>query len=136
MYNLERFKKAQKDCFYSALEEIKNGRKESHWMWFIFPQIKGLGYSPMAEYYGVESLDEAKAYLNDEYLNNNLRTISKALLDLNNNDISYILGYPDDLKLKSSMTLFYLASNDKLFKDVLDKYYNGELDNNTIELTR
>ena len=134
--DLSRFKEKKKTYFDIALKEIKTGRKESHWMWFIFPQLKGLGMSYYAEYYGIDNLEEAKAYLKNEYLCNNLISICDALLSLNDNNIIIILGYPDNLKLRSSMTLFLIASEYKqtIFKNVLDKYYNGELDNSTIKL--
>ena len=94
-----------KKCWYTALGEIKNGRKESHWMWYIFPQLKELGYSSTAKYYGLTK-DEAKAYIKDEILKSRLLEISQVLLELTSNNATEIFGYPDDLKLKSCMTLF------------------------------
>ena len=137
MDNLERFIKAQKLNYKRALEEIKNGKKLTHWIWYIFPQIKGLGYSEISNYYGIDDLEEAKAYLQNEYLKNNLLEITEALLNLNSNNPTEILGYPDDLKVKSSMTLFNYADQSILiFKKVIDKYYNGEFDNKTITLIK
>lgn len=134
MYDLNRFINAHKEMFNVALSEIKKGKKESHWMWFIFPQLKGLGKTDISNYYGIDNIDEAKEYVKNEYLYNNLKDITQAILNIENKTVVEILGFPDCYKLKSSMTLFYLASNDILFKKVLDKYYNGELDNLTIKL--
>ena len=137
MDNLERFIKAQKLNYERALEEIKNGKKLTHWIWYIFPQIKGIGYSEISNYYGIDDLVEAKAYLQNEYLRNNLLEITEALLNLDSNNPTEILGYPDDLKVKSSMTLFNYADQSILiFKKVIDKYYNGEFDNKTITLIK
>ena len=134
-FDLDRFVKAQERDYNTALAEIKNGRKESHWIWYIFPQIKGLGHSGTAQYYSIQNADEAEAYLNNEYLHNNLIEISNELLKLKSNDILSIMGFPDNLKLCSSMTLFHLVEPDEeIFKKVLDKYYNGKLDENTIRL--
>ena len=134
-YNLGRFKTAQESDYKIALSEIRNGRKVSHWMWYIFPQMKQLGISPTAQYYGIGSLDEAKAYIADNELRQHLIEISEALLALESNNASQILGYPDDMKLKSSMTLFMLAAPDiSVFQAVLDKFYGGEPDKKTIEL--
>ena len=133
MDNLERFIKAQKLNYERALKEIKNGKKLTHWIWYIFPQIKGLGYSEISKYYGIDDLAEAKAYLQNEYLRNNLLEITEALLNLDSNNPTEILGYPDDLKVKSCMTLSNYADQSILiFKKVIDKYYNGEFDNKTI----
>ncbi|MCQ2772785.1 MAG: DUF1810 domain-containing protein [Bacilli bacterium] len=126
-YPLDRFVKAHKRDFEIALEEIKNGRKESHWMWYIFPQLRGIGYSDYAEYYGLEGMEETKLFLEDEYLSNNLREITNVMLNLPLNDPSKILGSIDAMKLKSSMTLFYLVTNEELFKSVLNKFYKGEM---------
>ena len=137
MDNLERFIKAQKQDYDHALKEIKNGKKLTHWIWYIFPQIKDLGYSEISKYYGIDDLAEAKAYLQNEYLRNNLLEITTALLNLDSNNPTEILGYPDDLKVKSCMTLFNYADESILiFKKVIDKYYNGEFDNKTIALIK
>jgi uncharacterized protein (DUF1810 family) len=132
---LERFRKAQQKNYDSALREIQNGRKQSHWIWFIFPQIAGLGYSQTAQCYAIADLDEAKEFLNDDMLGKNLIEISEALLELESNDATEVMGWPDDLKLRSSMTLFALADPEcEVFQKVLDKFYGGERDERTIEL--
>ena len=133
-FNLERFIDAQERDFQIALLEIKNGYKRTHWMWYIFPQLADLGYSATAKFYGIKSKDEAIAYLQNEYLKNNLIEISNALYQINDN-ISNILGYPDDLKLKSCMTLFnYVDPTIEIFSKIIDKFYNGEKDLNTIKI--
>jgi uncharacterized protein (DUF1810 family) len=132
---LERFRKAQKNSYDTALREIKNGQKRSHWMWYIFPQIAGLGYSQTAQYYAIADLDEAKEFLKDDILGKNLIEISEALLEVESNDATHVMGWPDDLKLRSSMTLFALADPEcDVFRKVLDKFYGGEMDERTIEL--
>ncbi|MCD7709135.1 MAG: DUF1810 domain-containing protein [Clostridiales bacterium] len=134
-YDLNRFLKAQKDSYAAALSEIKGGRKRSHWIWYIFPQLKGLGMSGMSDYYGLADLKEAQAYMENEILRSHLIEISEALLGLENQDIEDIMGYPDDLKLRSSMTLFQAASPDtEVFKKVLDKYYGGAGDEMTLSI--
>ena len=119
-----------------ALAEIKNGRKVSHWIWYIFPQLKALGRSHNAQYYGIENLDEAKEYLADETLRERLLEISQALSELESNDIEYIMGSSiDKVKLQSSMTLFHLAEPTcEIFNKVLEKYFGGKLDSKTVEL--
>ena len=135
-YNLDRFISAQKEYYDIALKEIRNGEKRSHWMWFIFPQIKGLGETDISKYYAIESIDEAKAYLNNEDLSRNLIEITNAILDVKNKTAVEILGFPDYYKLRSSMTLFYEASKNELFKRVVDKYYNSELDDLTLKILK
>ena len=130
--SLRRFLDAQENVYKKALSEIRAGRKSSHWMWFIFPQIKGLGKSQIADYYGIENLDEAKAYLSNNILRERLLEISEALLNLKNNDPAVIFGFPDNLKLKSSMTLFALADpSHNIFQAVLYKFYDGKQDTAT-----
>lgn len=137
MQDIDRFIEAQERDYPVALKEIKSGHKQSHWIWYIFPQIKGLGYSETAQYYAIEDVEEAKAYLNNEYLHNNLVEICQELLKLKSNDIVDIMGYPDNLKLCSSMTLFsFVAPDEEIFKKVLDKYYDGKLDIKTLEILR
>lgn len=134
-YDLERFKKAQAEDYATALEEIKQGRKESHWIWYIFPQLKELGFSSTAKYYGIDGIDEAKAYMADAELRRNLLEITDALLRQPETDIHRVMGYPDDLKLRSSMTLFEAAAPDQaVFGEVLDKFYDGERDDATLNL--
>ncbi len=134
-YNLERFRKAQSHEYETALAEIKNGRKESHWIWYIFPQLKELGYSSTAKYYGLDGRGEAEAYLKDDVLRTRLIEISEALLSLDSSDPLEVMGYPDNLKLRSSMTLFALVSPETgVFSRVLDKFYHGEKDEKTVSL--
>lgn len=135
-YNLERFLKAQDSVWGSysdALKEIKEGHKRSHWIWYIFPQIKGLGHSSNSEFYGISNKDEAKAYLEHPVLGLRLRDITKALLDCNNPSASNILGFPDVLKVQSCMTLFDLVLPNDIFDEVLDKYYEGKRCERTIK---
>lgn len=135
MNELERFIDAQDKNYDVALKEIRSGKKRSHWIWYIFPQISGLGNSSISQYYSIKDLQEAKAYMANEYLNRNLLEISSALLLLESNDINSIMGSPDDLKLRSCMTLFSIASpSEKVFQQVLDKYYNGIPDKYTINI--
>lgn len=134
-YNLKRFSEAQERDYSIALNEIKNGKKQSHWMWYIFPQLKGLGRSSTSSFYGIKDLSEAKAYLNDPLLKARLIEISKALLDLESTDALSILGTPDHYKLKSSMTLFSLVpDSDPIFTEVLDKFFQGKLSRRTLKL--
>lgn len=134
--SLERFVKAQEDSYEIALSEIKSGRKRSHWMWYIFPQIKGLGYSSTAQYYSIQDRQEAENYITHPILSKRLIEISEELLKVDSNDPSVVLGYPDDIKLKSSMTLFYLTSEEIIFKKVLDKFFCGELDKRTVDILK
>ena len=131
---LERFIKAQEMDYAIALSEIKNGRKESHWMWYIFPQIKGLGFSYTAQYYAIQNQKEAEDYLAHPILGERLLEISEALLKIESNDAGRVFGYPDDMKLKSSMTLFYLVSGNDIFQKVLDKFFDGKIDEKTKNL--
>ncbi|SNR95292.1 DUF1810 domain-containing protein [Hymenobacter mucosus] len=132
---LQRFLDAQESSYPIALTEIQRGKKQSHWMWYIFPQIKGLGFSSTSAYYAIEDLAEAEAYLNHPVLGSRLVHISEALLALNNHDATRILGNPDDLKLKSSMTLFAnLPVTHSVFQKVLDAFYKGEQDTKTLKI--
>lgn len=131
---LERFIKAQDTSYDIALSEMKSGRKRSHWMWYIFPQIKGLGFSSTAQYYAIQNKKEAQRYLAHPVLGKRLIEISEVLLQIKSNDASKVFGYPDDMKLKSSMTLFYLVSGEDIFKKVLDKFFDGKIDKKTEEL--
>lgn len=134
-FDLSRFTEAHRRMFQTALDEIRGGRKRSHWMWYIFPQMRGLGVTAMSQRYAIQSLDEAVAFLNDPYLGGNLRTISEALLLLPTNDPHAVMGYPDDLKLRSCMTLFGLAAGENsVFQKVLDKFYGGVPDDRTLRL--
>ena len=131
---LERFLKAQEYDYEIALSEIKSGQKMSHWMWYIFPQLKELGYSPTAKYYGIVDRKEAEDYLTHPVLGARLREISGELLKLESCDAGYVMGYPDDLKLKSSMTLFLEVGGDQIFQQVLDKFFQGGKDQKTVQL--
>ncbi|GAB3909246.1 DUF1810 domain-containing protein [Larkinella knui] len=136
-YDLKRFLDAQQPVYSQALTEIKNGRKQGHWMWYIFPQLSGLGYSEMARFYAIHNLKEALAYLDHPVLGSRLLEISNALLGVVGKTANQILGSPDDLKLRSSMTLFGLSKNtNPVFQAVLDKYFNGLMDPRTVELVR
>lgn len=133
--NLSRFTIEHKRSFDRALSEIRRGRKLSHWMWYIFPQMQGLGTSYMANFFGIKSLNEARAFIGDEYLGGNLREISSALLSLESSDPRAVMGVPDNMKLRSCMTLFLHATDDNdVFRAVLDKYFGGEEDPRTLEL--
>ncbi|RFZ85711.1 DUF1810 domain-containing protein [Mucilaginibacter terrenus] len=132
---LERFIKAQERDYTKALAEIRNGRKRSHWMWYIFPQIAGLGYSEMARHYAITDLAEAGSYLAHPILGPRLVEISKVLLRLQGDDANAVFGSPDDIKLRSSMTLFSMAKGtDPVFEAVLEKYFDGKKDNATVDI--
>ncbi len=134
-YNLNRFIEAQKFSYSRAFSEIQAGRKRTHWMWYIFPQLKVLGRSSMALHYGIADIDEAKAYMAEPYLRENLINITKALLSLEESNPSLVMGYPDDLKLCSCMTLFEIAAPDVPdFGMVLDKFYDGKRDQITMHI--
>ena len=135
LHGLKRFLDAQQRDYPIALNEIKNGRKQSHWIWYIFPQLKGLGRSYNADYYGINDLSEAKAYLANPLLGERLIEISGALLDLKSNDALEIMGTPDHYKLKSSMTLFSsIPNSDPIFTQVLEKFFQGGMSRRTLEL--
>ena len=133
MDGLERFVQAQADSYARALREIKSGRKTSHWMWYIFPQLSGLGHSQTARYYAIRDRAEAEAYLAHPVLGKRLLEISSELLKLESFDATAVMGWPDDLKLKSSMTLFGLVSREPVFRQVLEKYFRGEEDVYTVQ---
>jgi len=132
---LRRFLSAQERDYDRALEEIRGGRKRSHWMWYIFPQVQGLGFSSTAQYYGIKDLEEAKDYMEHPLLSARLVEISQALLTLPGNNATAVMGYPDDLKLCSCMTLFEQAKPEEpVFGAVLDKFYGGERDARTLAI--
>ena len=134
-FNLNRFLGAQESFYADALKEIKQGYKQSHWIWFIFPQLRGLGRSPMAENYGITSIEEARAYLANPTLRKRLIEISTALLKHKGNSTAYeILGTLDAMKVRSSMTLFDQVMPNTIFAEVIDAFYNGERDEITLEL--
>jgi len=133
--DLQRFIDAQEKDYYIALTEIKGGYKRSHWMWYVFPQVAGLGFSQMAERYAIKDLSEAIAYLNHPVLGARLIEIAGALLQLPGNNATQIMGSPDDLKLWSSMTLFSLVpASDPVFGAVLKNFFDGKSDNATLQL--
>ena len=134
-FSLDRFRSAHAGSYEIALQEIKAGRKQGHWMWYLFPQIQGLGRSTMAMYYEIQSREEAVAYWNDPVLRSHMVEICQELLKLEDS-IDWIMGYPDNLKLRSCMTLFWLVTGEPLLKAVLDKFYGGELDEYTVQKLR
>lgn len=135
MDDLQRFIDAQESDYVNALAEIKKGRKRTHWMWYIFPQILGLGFSEMSKRYAIKDLDEAEAYINHPILGQRLIEICSELLKLQSNDAHEIFGSPDDMKLRSSMTLFAaLPDAYPVFKSVIDKFFNGAMDGATLRL--
>ena len=128
-FDLKRFVDAQAPVYSEVLDELRAGRKRSHWMWFVFPQLLGLGSSPMAARYGITSLHEARAYLHHELLGPRLRECTQLVNQVQDRSIAEIFGSSDDLKLCSSMTLFALAADDNHdFVELLDKYYRGQRD--------
>ena len=132
-HGLERFVEAQARDYDRALAELRVGRKRSHWMWFIFPQIEGLGFSPMSKRYAIRSLDEARAYLDHPVLGARLRECAEAVLGVEGRSAHDILGSPDDFKLRSCATLFARAAGkESVFHRLLDKYYEGEPDDRTV----
>lgn len=133
---IDRFLEPQKTSYAIALGEIRNGRKASHWMWYIFPQLRGLGQSTSAWYYGIEDLAEAKVYLEHPVLGRRLREITQAALDLSEKDPILIFDWLDNMKFRSSMTLFALVSEDDLFAKTLDKFFGGQEDSMTLELLK
>ena len=133
---MERFLKAQESSYPIALNEIKNGKKCSHWIWYIFPQLAELGRSSTAKYYGIKDIDEAKQYLENDILCERLIEISEALLSVNDTAVN-ILGYIDAMKVKSCMTLFHEADPSiEIFTKVIDKFYDGKYDNRTLAVLR
>ena len=124
-YDLSRFIDAQKRAYERALGEIRGGYKASHWMWYIFPQLHGLGHSSTAVYYSIKDAKEARAYLAHPLLGKRLRELSDILLSLPGNDPRALFGFPDDRKLQSCMTLFYAVSKEQRFQQVIVKYYRG-----------
>jgi len=135
VHDLSRFCEAQKLSYPRALQEIKNGKKITHWMWYIFPQITGLGMSSMSHLYAIKNISEARAYLHDVTLGKNLREITSVLLELNQSDPVAIFGNIDAVKLRSCMTLFAVAADDPTpFLSVLDKYFHGKKDGRTLSI--
>ena len=134
-YQLGRFVEAQDKVYNNVLSELRAGHKTSHWMWFVFPQIAGLGFSSTTQFYAIKSIDEARAYLQHPILGPRLIECCEAVLSVQGRSAHDIFGSPDDMKLKSSMTLFANASPaDSVFGRVLDYYFAGERDNRTLQL--
>ena len=133
-YNLERFIDAQEASYEIALSEIKSGRKKSHWMWYIFPQVQGLGFSETSKFYAIKDIGEAKAFLEHPVLGERLVRICNALLHLESDNAHNIFGSPDDLKLRSSMTLFSSLNINPVFQKLLEKFFNGKKDDKTLQI--
>jgi uncharacterized protein (DUF1810 family) len=134
-YNLQRFVDAQASCFAQVRSELAAGKKRSHWMWFVFPQLEGLGSSPMAQRYAISGIEEAKAYLAHPILGDRLRDCTSLVNAVSGRTIEHIFGYPDDLKFRSSLTLFAQASHpeNQVFQEALAKYFNGIPDKSTMD---
>ena len=139
---LERFARAQAPVLEQVRAELRAGRKKTHWMWFVFPQLRGLGHSPTAEFYAIASLEQAQAYLADPVLGPRLRECTQLVNAIEGRAIGEIFGFPDDLKFRSCMTLFARAasgsasSGAEVFRAALDEYFRGEEDPRTLELLR
>ena len=133
-YELKRFVEAQEGVYEQACAELRAGRKRSHWMWFVFPQIQGLGSSPTAVRYAISGMEEARAYLEHPVLGPRLRECAGIVVGVEGRSVEEIFGYPDDLKFHSSMTLFAKASEEAgVFGEALEKYFGGEMDQGTLE---
>jgi uncharacterized protein (DUF1810 family) len=133
-FDLGRFTSAQERVYETVLAELRSGWKRSHWMWYIFPQIAGLGHSSTSKHYAIKSIEEAQAYLNHPILGARLVECAEAVLAVQGRSVSQIFGYPDDMKLKSSMTLFAAVAEDphSVFVRILEKYFHGEQDGMTL----
>lgn len=136
-YSLSRFIDAQEQMYEIALDEVREGQKRSHWMWYVFPQLRGLGKSPMAQKYAIEDIGEAKAYLEHPILSARLKEISRALLMLNKRNPEEIFGYTDSIKLRSSMTLFaHISERGSVFHRVIEQYFYGDMDDLTLKMLK
>ncbi len=134
-YDLNRFVSAQEGVYDRALVEVRSGLKRSHWMWYIFPQIDGLGFSPTTKHYAIKSLEEARQYLGHPVLGSRLKECAEAVMSVQGKSAADIFGYPDDRKLQSSMTLFARVSEPgSVFERVLEKYYQGKRDQRTLQI--
>lgn len=133
-FNLERFLEGQRFGYGYALNEIRNGHKDGHWIWYVFPQMKGLGYSPNSQFYGISGKEEAKAYLEHAVLGTRLREITGALLAIEGKSAEEILSPIDAMKVRSCMTLFDAVCPNDIFAEVLDRYYEGQRDSVTLRL--
>lgn len=136
LYDLGRFVQAQAADYDRAISELRAGKKTSHWMWYVFPQIEGLGHSPMSRRYSIKSVAEAKAYLDHPVLGPRLRECFVAVNNIRERSAHDIFGSPDDMKLRSCATLFAHVSNGGVFQQALDKYFDGEQDQLTASLLR
>lgn len=134
LFDLKRFVSAQEKVYDRVLAELKNGSKRSHWMWYVFPQLDGLAHSTTSKYYAIKSREEAIAYLNHAILGTRLIECTEAVLAVEGKTVSEIFGYPDNLKLQSSMTLFSNVTTDPIFARVLDKYFQGDRDEKTLQI--
>jgi uncharacterized protein (DUF1810 family) len=135
--SLNRFIEAQDKIYAQVVKELQRGRKTSHWMWFIFPQIDGLGLSSTAKYYSIKNIEEAKEYLAHPVLGKRLIECANLVLQVNDKTANDIFGYPDDMKLRSSMTLFNLvAPEQNYFSEVLERYFAGNPDQRTLSLIK
>ncbi|AFZ35617.1 protein of unknown function DUF1810 [Stanieria cyanosphaera PCC 7437] len=135
-FDLNRFINTQNQVFDRVLAELKNGRKRSHWMWYTFPQLDGLAQSTTSKYYAIKSPEEAIAYLNHPVLGARILECANTIVAIEGKTVSEIFGYPDDLKLKSSMTLFSEVSAEPIFIRVLDRYFHGDRDDRTLQLLK
>lgn len=133
-YNLQRFIEAQDLIYPIVLKELQDGRKRGHWMWYVFPQLKQLGYSFNSKFYGISGIDEATAYLENPVLAQRLREVSETILHIPTNDAVEVFGDIDSSKLRSCMTLFDIVSPNDVFARILDKYFNGQRDSRTIKI--
>lgn len=134
-YNLNRFVAAQQSVYETVVQELQRGRKYGHWMWYIFPQVAGLGMSTTSQMYAIRNIGEAKAYYQHSHLGPRLRECTQLVMDLNGQTAQEIFGYIDNLKFRSCMTLFgYAATDDGLFREALMKYYNGKADEITANI--
>jgi uncharacterized protein (DUF1810 family) len=134
-FDSSRFLNAQEPVYERVLSELRSGQKRTHWMWFIFPQVDGLGHSATTKYYAIKSVEEARQYLDHPVLGARLLECAETVFAVEGRSISDIFGYPDDLKLKSSMTLFsWVPNSPPVFARVLDKYFHGERDAKTLAL--
>lgn len=134
-FDLNRFLEAQEEGYAQVVSELENGRKRTHWMWYIFPQIDGLAFSPMSKRYSIKSREEAQAYLRHPVLGSRLQECAEAVVHVEGRSIEEILGSPDDMKLKSCATLFaFVSSSNSVFERIIEKYYHGEQDDRTLRL--
>jgi uncharacterized protein (DUF1810 family) len=134
-FYLDRFVQAQKNIYPQVIQELRRGTKTGHWMWFIFPQLIGLGQTPMSRTYAIKTLDEARAYAQHSVLGQRLQECTELVIAVEGKSANAIFGHPDDLKFRSSMTLFLMAAPEtELFQRAINKYYDGEQDARTLEL--